>query len=106
MCQSREGSMNKPVAWSKTVTFFEDAWHEGNVPIMGARTHAAWLGTSVFDGARAFEGVTPDIDLHCARINQSATAMCLKPILSPDDWMALVREGVDRFDRAAELYIR
>jgi branched-chain amino acid aminotransferase len=98
--------MSKPVAWSKTVTFFEDAWHEGNVPIMGPRTHAAWLGTSVFDGERAFEGVTPDLDLHCARINESAKAMCLKPVLSRDDWMALVRKGLDRFGRDAELYIR
>ena len=98
--------MSKPVAWSKTVTFFEDAWHEGNVPIMGPRTHAAWLGTSVFDGARAFEGVTPDLDLHCARINESAKAMCLKPVLSRDDWMALIRKGLDRFGRDAELYIR
>ena len=61
--------MSRPVAWSKTLTFFEDDWHEGNVPIMGPRTHAAWLCTSVFDGARAFEGVTPDLDLHCARVN-------------------------------------
>jgi branched-chain amino acid aminotransferase len=44
--------MSKPVVWSKTVTFFENDWHEGNVPIMGPRTHAAWLCTSVFDGAR------------------------------------------------------
>lgn len=103
--------MSKTVAWSKTNwsktwTFFEDAWHDGNVPIMGARTHAAWLGTSVFDGARAFEGVTPDLDLHCARINKSATAMCLKPVVTPEHWMALVREGLKRFDRDAELYIR
>ena len=27
--------MSRPVDWSKTVTFFEDEWHEGNVPIMG-----------------------------------------------------------------------
>ena len=44
---------------SKTWTYFEDKWHEGNVPIMGPRTHAAWLCSLVFDGARAFEGVTP-----------------------------------------------
>ena len=62
----------KPVGFSQTWTFFEGEWHEGNVPIMGPRTHAAWLGSSVFDGARAFEGVAPDLDLHCARVNQSA----------------------------------
>jgi branched-chain amino acid aminotransferase len=98
--------MRQTTAWSKTVTFFEDEWHDGNVPIMGPRTHGAWLGTSVFDGARAFEGVTPDLDLHCARINKSVVAMCLKPVVTPEGWMALVREGLKRFDRNAELYIR
>jgi branched-chain amino acid aminotransferase len=98
--------MFRPVNWSKTLTFFEDDWHEGNVPIIGPRTHAAWLGTSVFDGARAFEGVTPDLDLHCARINQSARAMCLKPAVSKDDWIALVRDGLKRFPPDAALYIR
>lgn len=98
--------MSKPVTWSKTVTFFEDDWHDGNVPIMGVRTHAAWLCTSVFDGARAFEGVTPDLELHCARVNESAKAMCLKPGVAVDTWGALVREGLKRFDRDAELYIR
>ena len=98
--------MNRPIVWSKTLTFFEDDWHDGNVPIMGARTHAAWLGTSVFDGARAFEGVTPDLDLHCARVNQSAKAMCLKPIVTAQTWVGLVREGLKRFERDAELYIR
>jgi branched-chain amino acid aminotransferase len=98
--------MAKPVSWSKTITFFEDDWHDGNVPIMGVRTHAAWLCTSVFDGARAFEGVSPDLDLHCARINGSAKAMCLKPDVAVETWVALVREGLKRFDRDAELYIR
>ena len=41
---------------SKTWTFFDGDWHKGNVPIMGPRTHAAWLGSMVFDGARTFEG--------------------------------------------------
>ena len=98
--------MGKAVAWSKTLTFFEGDWHEGNVPIMGPRTHAAWLGTSVFDGARAFEGVAPDLDLHCARVNASATAMGLKPVVPTDTWLALVHEGRKRFERDAELYIR
>ena len=98
--------MSRATVWSKTVTFFEDDWHDGNVPIMGPRTHGAWLCTSVFDGARAFEGVTPDLELHCARINRSVEALCLKPVVPADTWMGLVREGLKRFDRDAELYIR
>jgi branched-chain amino acid aminotransferase len=92
--------------WSKTWTFFEGDWQEGNIPIMGARTHAAWLGSSVFDGARAFEGVTPDLDLHCARVNASAQTMMLKPAVAPETWMGLVAEGIKRFDKDTALYIR
>jgi branched-chain amino acid aminotransferase len=92
--------------WSKTWTFLDGDWHEGNVPIMGPRTHAAWLGSSVFDGARAFEGVAPDVDLHCARINDSARKMLLKPLVSQDTWAGLVADGRKRFDAQAALYIR
>src|ERR1700759_4639190 len=70
--------ITKPVSFSQTWTFFEGDWHEGNVPIMGPRTHAAWLASTVFDGARAFEGVAPDLDRHCARVNQSAINFKLK----------------------------
>jgi branched-chain amino acid aminotransferase len=93
-------------ALTKTWTFFEDAWHEGNYPILGVRSHGAWLGSVVFDGARAFEGVTPDLDLHLARINRSATNMLLEPKVSVEQWRRLVVEGLQKFPETAELYIR
>jgi branched-chain amino acid aminotransferase len=92
--------------WSKTWTYFEGDWHQGNVPIMGVRTHAAWLCSIVFDGARAFEGVTPDLELHCARVNESARKLFLKPTVSVETWVKLAREGVARFEKDAALYIR
>ncbi|WP_022723569.1 branched-chain amino acid aminotransferase [Rhodopseudomonas sp. B29] len=95
-----------PVSYSQTWTFFEGRWHDGNVPIMGPRTHAAWLGSMVFDGARAFEGVTPDLDKHIARVNWSATNFKLKPLLDAAMWQELIADGLKRFDRNAELYIR
>src|SRR5215475_7164471 len=98
--------MTLPTASSQTWTFLAGDWHEGNIPLMGARTHAAWLGSSVFDGARAFEGVTPDLDLHCARVNQSANALFLKPMISTDTWAGLVADGMKRFARDVALYIR
>ena len=93
-------------AWSKTWTFFEGEWHEGNIGIMGPRTHAAWLCSMVFDGARAFEGVTPDLDLHCARVNDSAKKLYLKPVVPPETWIRLAREGIAKFEKDAALYIR
>jgi branched-chain amino acid aminotransferase len=92
--------------WSKTWTYFEGEWHEGNVPIMGPRTHAAWLCSIVFDGARYFEGVTPDLELHCARVNDSARKLFLKPVVPTEEWVRLAREGIARFDKDAALYIR
>lgn len=91
---------------TKTWTYFEGAWHEGNTPLMGARTHAAWLCSMVFDGARAFEGVTPDLELHCARVNESAGKLFLKPSVSVDTWIQLAKEGIQRFEPGTALYIR
>jgi len=93
-------------AWSQTFTFLDGAWIEGNKPFIGARTHAFWLGSSVFDGARAFEGVTPDLDKHCARLNRSARTMWLRPVMSVEAMVEIAREGVRRFKPGAELYIR
>jgi branched-chain amino acid aminotransferase len=91
---------------TKTWTYFEDRWHEGNVPLMGPRTHAMWLCSMVFDGARYFEGVTPDLDLHCARVNDSAVKLYLKPLVSTEKWIKLAYEGIAKFDKDAALYIR
>jgi branched-chain amino acid aminotransferase len=92
--------------WSQTWTYFDGEWREGNVPLWGARTHAIWLGSSVFDGARAFDGVAPDLDLHCARVNESAKTMYLKPTVAVEEWIALVHEGMRRFAPNTHLYIR
>ncbi len=98
--------MPLPAAPTRTWTFYEGDWQEGNIPLYGPRTHSVWLGSSVFDGARAFEGVTPDIERHCRRINNSAVTMGMKPVTSAEKWLELVREGVKKFGSKPELYIR
>jgi len=92
--------------WSQTWTFFEGQWHEGNPQLLGPRDHAAWLGSTVFDGARAFEGVTPDLKMHCERVNDSAIALGLKPTRDSGEIIEIVRDGVAKFDAGAALYIR
>ena len=92
--------------WSQTWTFFDGQWHDGNVPLWGARTHAIWLGSSVFDGARVFENVAPDLDLHCARVNASAKAMALNAGISADAWIGLVHDGIKKFAPGTTLYVR
>ncbi len=98
-------AVKKP-AYSATWTFYEGKWAEGNVPIMGARTHGAWLGSTLFDGARRFEGVAPDLDLHMQRINISARRFGLAPLVSGEEWLGLALEGMAKFGADKALYIR
>ena len=92
--------------WSTTWTFFEGRWQEGNIGIMGPRSHASWLASTVFDGARAFEGTTPDLDRHLSRINDSARAMHLDPMVSLAQWHELAADGLKKFAPGTALYIK
>jgi branched-chain amino acid aminotransferase len=89
-----------------TWTYCKGEWREGDVRILGAASHATWLGSLVFDGARLFEGVAPDLDRHCARVNASAEALGLKPTLSGADIETLTREGLKKFASGTDVYIR
>lgn len=92
--------------FSQTWTYFEGGWRAGNIPIMGPRTHGSWMASTVFDGARAFEGVAPDLDLHLARVNRSAEKLLLKPVVALETWLSLAEEGLRLFEADTELYIR
>ncbi|ODT06432.1 MAG: branched chain amino acid aminotransferase [Mesorhizobium sp. SCN 65-20] len=93
-------------AQSTTWTFVEGDWHEGNVAILGPRSHAMWLASTVFDGARWFEGVAPDLEAHSRRVNASAIALGLKPTMSADEIVGLTWEGLRKFDGKTAVYIR
>ena len=94
------------MAWSETWTFFEGKWHHGNPPIMGPRSHAFWLASTVFDGARMFEGVSPDLDRHAERLVRSATALGMKAKTTPEEIIALTAEGIKKFTPGKALYIK
>lgn len=87
-------------------TYFDGAWHDGDVPVIRAADHGAWLGSGVFDGARFVGGLMPDLDKHCARTNRSAEALMLKPTVTTEDMVEIVREGVKAYDKDAAVYIR
>lgn len=88
------------------LTYFQGQWAEGNTPLFGAMDHSVWLGSSVFDGARAVRGHMPDLRLHLQRVIHSAQRLGMQCPLSVDEMEALVREGVAKFPADAELYIR
>ena len=69
-------------------------------------THAIWMASVVFDGARSIKRRAPDLDLHCARVVRSAEIMGPIPPITADEIERLAWAGIDRFGDAAELYIR
>jgi len=86
-------------------------WHDGkwtdeNPKLVGPADHALWMASAVFDGARAFGGCAPDLDLHCARAIRSAKALGLAPKLDAAGIEKLAREGIGKFPPGAELYIK
>ncbi len=93
----------------KTITsicYFNGQWASGPVPLMTSNTNAAWLANAVFDGARSFEGVAPDLDLHCQRAIRSAQGLHMRPPVTAAQVEALAREGIAQFPADTPLYIR
>jgi branched-chain amino acid aminotransferase len=90
----------------KTWNYLDGEWLEGNVPIIGTTSHASWLASPVFDGARWFDGLAPDLDLHCQRVNQSALALGLKPTETAERIEELALEGIKKFDGKTAVYIK
>lgn len=90
----------------KTWTYYKGEWHEGDVRILGAASQSTWLGSLVFDGARGFEGIWPDLDRHAARVNDSAKTFGLKPLLTADAIAGLAKDGLKKFGPDAAVYIR
>ena len=95
------------MAFGKNIrTFFEGRWHEGDVAVMRAAGHGIGRGPAVFDGARWFEGVAPDLEAHCARVNRSAEALMITPTVTTEDMVAIAREGLRAYGAGQSVYIR
>ncbi|CAA6604052.1 Branched-chain amino acid aminotransferase [Rhodospirillaceae bacterium LM-1] len=89
----------------KAITWLDDGWHAGNPKALGPMTHGVWLGSVVFDGARAIRGLAPDLARHMARACVSARVLGLEPMLTPFEIEELAWEGIRRFGADAELYV-
>lgn len=87
-------------------TWFEGSWHEGDIAVMRAADHGIWQGSSVFDGARLFDGLAPDLDAHCARVNRSAEALMITPTVAASEMIEIAREGLRKYAKGAAVYVR
>lgn len=87
--------------------FFHDGqWLDEQPLLIGPMHHAFWQSSIVFDGARAFGGLAPDVLPHCERLLASANNMLLTPELEAGEVAELCIEAVRRLPKDSELYIR
>ncbi len=93
-------------SFESAIHFIDGEWVKGNPPLLGPLTHATWMASVVFDGARAFEGVAPDLALHCERLVDSAEKFGLLPPIAGGAIFEIAEEGRQKFDKDAALYIR
>jgi branched-chain amino acid aminotransferase len=87
--------------------FWHDGrWYDEQPKLLGPMDHAMWMASVAFDGARAFDGLAPDLDRHCARLIDSTRKMLLEPTLSAGEVEALCKEAIRRLPRDEALYVR
>jgi branched-chain amino acid aminotransferase len=88
--------------------FWHDGrWYEDQQPkLLGPMDHAMWMASLAFDGARAFDGLAPDLDRHCARLVDSTRKMLLEPTLAAVEVDDLCRQAVRRLPPDVALYVR
>ena len=88
------------------ITYFESDWHEGAPLIQSSMAQSFMHGSTVFDGARAFNRCVPDLDHHFSRLIDSAEIKGLQSPFSVQEITDLAIEGVKKFPAEAALYIR
>ncbi len=86
--------------------YFDGEWFDTNPKMIGPATHAFWMSSVVFDGARAFGGLAPDLDRHCQRLIRSAAAIGLNPPITWEEVYALAVTGIRMMPKDAHLYVR
>ncbi len=87
--------------------FWHDGrWWDSQPKVLGPMDHAMWMSSSVFDGARIFDGLAPDLDRHCERLIDSAEKMLLQPTHTAEEVRALAIEAFKQMPPDKAYYVR
>ncbi|PHQ68739.1 MAG: branched chain amino acid aminotransferase [Sneathiella sp.] len=86
--------------------FYNGDWYDECPKVLGPSDHSFWMASTVFDGARSYRGMAPDLDLHCARLGRSALALGYHPTMESGEILDLCQQAVRMLPKESELYIR
>ncbi len=88
------------------VFYLDGKWYDEDPKFLGAMNHVTWFGSSVFDGARSFDGLAPDLDPHCNRLINSAKTLGMIPDRTGEEVAELCRQGIRKLPKETVAYIR
>ncbi len=88
------------------VYYYGGEWRNEQPLVSGPLDLAFWSGNTVFDGARAIAGCTPDLDRHCERMVRSAAAIGMTCPLTAEEIHKLCIEGLEMLPADRDYYIR
>ena len=77
-----------------SIVWFDGEWNDGTKPIMSTMSQSYMHGSTIFDGARAYNGSIPDLHKHCERLINSSKIFGLNLPISKEELINLCREGV------------
>ncbi|MBH87936.1 MAG: branched chain amino acid aminotransferase [Pelagibacterales bacterium] len=89
-----------------SIVWFDGEWSDGSKPIMSSMSQSYMHGSTIFDGARAYNNSIPDLHKHCERLINSSKIFGLSLPISKNNLINLCKEGASFFENNAELYIR
>ena len=89
-----------------SIVWFDGEWNDGTKPIMSTMSQSYMHGSTIFDGARAYNGSIPDLHKHCERLINSSKIFGLNLPISKEELINLCKDGVDLFEKDSEIYIR
>jgi len=88
------------------ITWYDGQWIATGTPLIGVSDHAFWMGSTVFDGARAIHGHLPDLSAHSQRAIRSALTMGMQPRIDHHEIEKLVHEGMKQLPADSDYYIK
>ena len=89
-----------------SIVWFDGEWNDGSKLIMSSMSQSYMHGSTIFDGARAYNNAIPDLHKHCERLINSSKIFGLSLPVSKEELINLCKEGVRYFEDSAELYVR
>ena len=76
-----------------SIVWFDGEWNDGTKPIMSTMSQSYMHGSTIFDGARAYNGSIPDLHKHCERLINSSKIFGMNLPISKEELINFLKNN-------------